>query len=262
MESIINTITTKLEQDFRKEYEKTISSLEVAEMIGKQHNDLLKDIRRYCEQFSRGKIPSSDFFIESTYLTDRGKEYPCYDVTKKGCEFIANKLTGQKGTEFTAKYINRFHKMEDYIRQDYKPRLEDINKAAEILGGAYRDAGADNRYIAVLVGDIYNENGMNLPLPPIIMDTPKLYDQTMIANEVGMISASGQPHKQAVGAIIKELNISESDKVATPYTNHGHSGVNIQYKESVVNMVREWLKDNNYPDMIENDNKKYKVCYR
>ena len=42
---------------------------------------------------------------------------PCYLVTKKGCEFIAHKLTGQKGTEFTAKYINRFHEMEDDIQQ-------------------------------------------------------------------------------------------------------------------------------------------------
>jgi hypothetical protein len=40
---------------------------------------------------------------------------PCYLVTKKGCEFIAHKLTGQKGTEFTAWYINRFHEMEDEL---------------------------------------------------------------------------------------------------------------------------------------------------
>ena len=37
-------------------------------------------------------------------------------MTKKGCEFIAHKLTGVKGTEFTAKYINRFHEMEDAIK--------------------------------------------------------------------------------------------------------------------------------------------------
>ena len=49
-------------------------------------------------------------------MNDRGKEYPCYNVTKKGCEFIAHKLTGVKGTEFTAKYINRFHEMEDAIK--------------------------------------------------------------------------------------------------------------------------------------------------
>lgn len=95
--------------------EQTITSLEVAEMVEKEHYDLLKDIRRYCEQLSQGNIPLPDFFTESTY-TNRGKEYPCYNVTKKGCEFIANKLTGVKGTVFTAKYINRFHDMEEHIK--------------------------------------------------------------------------------------------------------------------------------------------------
>ncbi len=98
-----------------KDIEQVLSSREVSEMVEKNHNELLKDIRRYCKQFSLGKIPQSDFFIEATYKTDRGKEYPCYKVTKKGCEFIAHKLTGTKGTVFTARYINRFHEMEDII---------------------------------------------------------------------------------------------------------------------------------------------------
>ena len=98
-----------------KDIEQVLNSREVSEMVEKNHNELLKDIRRYCKQFSLGKISQSDFFIESTYKTDRGKEYPCYKVTKKGCEFIAHKLTGTKGTVFTARYINRFHEMEDII---------------------------------------------------------------------------------------------------------------------------------------------------
>ena len=96
--------------------QKFIDSREVAEMVGKQHNELLKDIRRYAEQLGEGKIPQSDFFTENTYVNSQNKKMPCYQVTKKGCEFIAHKLTGVKGTEFTAKYINRFHEMEDAIK--------------------------------------------------------------------------------------------------------------------------------------------------
>lgn len=100
--------------------EKHIDSREVAEMVGKAHDKLLRDIRNYIEQLSLTKIGESDFFIESTYKNERGKEYPCYLVTKKGCEFIAHKLTGIKGTEFTAKYINRFHEMEDKIQYQFQ----------------------------------------------------------------------------------------------------------------------------------------------
>lgn len=98
--------------------EKTISSIEVAEMVEKQHNELLKDIRRYIEQLNEGKIPHVDFFAENTYIDAKGEKRPCYDVTKRGCEFIANKLTGVKGAVFTAKFINRFHDMEDYIKKE------------------------------------------------------------------------------------------------------------------------------------------------
>lgn len=35
--------------------EQTITSVEVAGMVGKQHNELLKDIRRYSEQLGEGE---------------------------------------------------------------------------------------------------------------------------------------------------------------------------------------------------------------
>ena len=91
----------------------TITSMEAAEWCGKKHNELLKDIRRYIGQLGEGKIPHTDFFQETTYITEQNKTLPCFLVTKKGCEFIAHKMTGQKGTEFTARYINRFHEMEE-----------------------------------------------------------------------------------------------------------------------------------------------------
>lgn len=97
--------------------EQTITSIEVAEMVEKTHANLLKDIRRYCKQLGEVNIDFSDFFKESTYCTEQKKELPCYNVTKKGCEFIAHKLTGVKGTAFTARYINRFHDMEETIKQ-------------------------------------------------------------------------------------------------------------------------------------------------
>lgn len=95
--------------------EQTITSMEASEMLKKRHTDLLRDIRRYCEQLAESKIASGDFFIESTYRDANNQNRPCYNVTKKGCEFIAHKLTGTKGTIFTARYINRFHEMEEII---------------------------------------------------------------------------------------------------------------------------------------------------
>lgn len=99
----------------------TITSMEVAQMVNKEHRFLLRDIHRYINQINKinesklgeSKIALTNFFIESTYITSQNKTQPCYNVTHKGCEFIANKLTGIKGTEFTARYVNRFHELEE-----------------------------------------------------------------------------------------------------------------------------------------------------
>ena len=91
----------------------TITSMEAAEWCGKKHADLLRDVRRYTAQLAESKIALGDFFKESTYLDANNQARPCFLVTKKGCELIAHKMTGQKGTEFTARYINRFHEMEN-----------------------------------------------------------------------------------------------------------------------------------------------------
>ncbi len=102
--------------------EQTLGSHEVAEIVEKEHHNVLKDIRRYIGQFTEAKIGFNDFFYESTYIDAKGETRPCYRITRKGCEFIAHKLTGVKGTIFTARYINRFHEMEaELIEQKALP---------------------------------------------------------------------------------------------------------------------------------------------
>lgn len=39
---------------------RTITSMEVAEMVGKRHTDLIRDIRRYLEQLNESNIASGD----------------------------------------------------------------------------------------------------------------------------------------------------------------------------------------------------------
>ena len=79
--------------------EPTLDSREVAKMIGKRHRDLMRDIRRYISDMDEGaKLRSPKFFIESNYESSQGKLLPCYLLTKMGCEFVANKMTGKKGT--------------------------------------------------------------------------------------------------------------------------------------------------------------------
>lgn len=97
--------------------QKYLSSMEVAEMVEKNHADLMRDIRRYAEYLNESNFALVDFFREDTYKDAKGETRNCYMISKKGCEFIAHKMTGQKGAIFTAKYIERFHEMQDALQK-------------------------------------------------------------------------------------------------------------------------------------------------
>jgi len=121
MKEIKNVVTEGLtvqEESYKSGSVQYIDSREVAEMVEKDHDKLCRDIKRYIGQLDTAKIGDTDFFQASTYKDSCNRVQKCYLVTLKGCEFIAHKLTGQKGTEFTARYINRFHEMKDELAGD------------------------------------------------------------------------------------------------------------------------------------------------
>ena len=156
----------------------TLSSMEVAEMVEKEHRELLKAIRRYTKLLGEGNISPADFWNDSTYEDSQGKQRPCYQITKLGCEFIAHKTTGAKGTAFTAKYIVRFHQMEEALKsgnmiaegislelEDEKKYLAKYNrtwydKEKWKMDKLCYDYGWDRKYmyhkILKELGDVYN----------------------------------------------------------------------------------------------------------
>jgi len=114
----------------------TIDSREVAEMVEKEHDQLLRSIRGYVEVLNSNpsaKLQTAQFFIDSTYIDKQNQERPCFLITKKGCDMVANKMTGEKGILFTAAYVTKFEEMENSIKlpQNYKQALLALVAAEE-----------------------------------------------------------------------------------------------------------------------------------
>lgn len=115
----------------------TITTLEVAEMMEVPHSDLLKklegrkDRKGYIQILNEGQMSVVDYFLKSTYLDAKGEERPCYEVTRMGCDFLANKSTGEKGVLFTARYVKRFNEMENQKNQT--PLTEHPGEVANLL---------------------------------------------------------------------------------------------------------------------------------
>lgn len=94
--------------------EPALDSREVAKMIGKLHKNLMRDIHRYINDLTTSsKLSPLDFFIGSNYKDAKGEIRDCYLLTKMGCEFVANKMTGKKGTLFTAQYVSLFNEYQE-----------------------------------------------------------------------------------------------------------------------------------------------------
>lgn len=108
-----------------------IPSYEVAKMMEKEHWEVLRMLEGYeppkgsksrkvvgiIPTLSDHNVVVVDYFIPSTYVDAKGETRKCYECTKMGCDLLANKMTGEKGILFTARYVKKFNEM---IEDPYK----------------------------------------------------------------------------------------------------------------------------------------------
>lgn len=100
------------------------TSLKVAEIFGKLHKNVLRDIQEKI-------LPhvSSDFaqlnFEPSSYVNEQNKHQPMYYITRDGFTMLAMGYTGPKAMQFKEMYINEFNKMAAML-QKKRPNNEDL----------------------------------------------------------------------------------------------------------------------------------------
>ena len=87
------------------ESEQTMSSLEIAEVTGKPHSDVLKAIRKM--EPSWAKVAEGNFSLGS-YSDKNGQDRPCYYLTRRECLYIATKFND----EARAKLVLRWEALE------------------------------------------------------------------------------------------------------------------------------------------------------
>ena len=157
-------------QDFHGK--QVIDSRDVAEMVGRNHNELLKSIRTYSQYLREGEIAQSDFFIESSYLNAQNHEMPNFLITKKGCDMIANKTTGKKGVLFTAAYVTAFEEMRQALTAPRSPALPDGVTFSSAVGfmrltrRAMLDMGASPFDVGMMIKQTCE--AISFPVPPAL----------------------------------------------------------------------------------------------
>ena len=246
-----------------------IDSREVAEAIGKRHDNLLRDIAGYIETLKKSdalNFEGTYFFIKSSYVDAYSREKPCYLISKMGCELVANKLTGEKGVLFTAAYVAKFNMMEkaemerlederahleselELLSMMPTPRLGEFNACARIIVRALRNMGASSEQIVKFLKGVYEPLGIIVADDNDIANTPQLYTSKQIAKKLGVYSMNGNPHYQAISCILNEnLFIGEHHKTIDTLDYGSHTCISIRYDDYALHSVRDWLMEHGYP---------------
>ena len=59
-----------------------LTSIEVAQMVGKDHKYLMRDIRNYSSEMTGAEISPVEFWVESTYSDSKGPQSTSTAFTK------------------------------------------------------------------------------------------------------------------------------------------------------------------------------------
>lgn len=106
-----------------------MTSLQIAEITGKRHADVMKSIRKMepaWEKVAEGK------FSLGSYKDENNQDRPCYSLNKEECLYIATKFND----EARAKLIKRWKELEEQhqkpsVPQNYLEALKSLVKSEE-----------------------------------------------------------------------------------------------------------------------------------
>lgn len=225
-------------------------SREVAEIVDKRHSDLCRDIAKYIAVLTERNFAFSDFFVESSYKDHSGKNNKCYLLTKKGCDMVANKMTGEKGILFTATYIEKFYAMEQEIKA---PKAKPLDKSkAKRLEVMERNArtrqaklwkelaeGATGTY-----AEVCKTYAVNTLAGKDVLELPALAEKTYSATEVGNILGISA---NMVGKIANDIGIKTDEYGKWFHDKSKYSSKEVEtfrYNNAGIKVIRAFAKIN------------------
>ena len=243
---------------FEHDHVDVVDSRQVAEMVGKNHKDLMRSIREYVETLDRSterNFAPSDFFIESTYKDSTGRTLPCYLLTKKGCDMVANKMTGEKGVLFTAAYVTAFEAMRKHINgesktgklpkpmTDYQQMMAETRRRNAQIQEARIYTELAKRYKGTTYEQVLNAHATKSLSGEYLLPLPEAGERLMSAGEVG---AKLGISSNLVGKLTNKHGLKTDQYGKWMHDKSPYSSKEVpsfRYKECVVDKPREILAE-------------------
>jgi Rha family phage regulatory protein len=202
--------------------ENVTTSLIVAEVFGKEHNKVCRDI----ETISCSDSFRVANFGETPYVhSQNGQTYKMYEMTKDGFSFLVMGYTGEKAGKFKEAFISEFNNREKMLKnEDYI-----LARSHEILQNRIMIA---TQKIQILEGENEHLNQEVKQLAPKAEYTDKVlqsvstYTMTQVAKELGMSAVALEKKLHDDGVMFRQsgqwiLYARYQDKGDTkPRTHH------------------------------------------
>lgn len=176
-----------------------MTSLQIAEITGKPHADVMKAIRKMEPAWS--KINEGNFSLVD-YQDKKGETRPCYSLNKEECLYIATKFND----EARAKLIKRWKELEEQhqkpsVPQNYLEALKSLVKAEEEKQQlALENKQKDETIITNSKANVELGNKITEMLPKV-----SYYDRILQSNATMTITQIAQDYGMSAIAMNKEL---------------------------------------------------------
>lgn len=193
----MNELSTMIVDDER------MTSLQIAEITGKPHNDVMKAIRKMEPAWERVQEGKFSLMQEEVETNNGGhKMRPYYSLNKEECLYIATKFND----EARAKLIKRWKELEEQhqkpsVPQNYLEALKSLVKSEEEKQQlALENKQKDETIITISKANVELGNKITEMLPKV-----SYYDRILQSNATMTITQIAQDYGMSAIAMNKEL---------------------------------------------------------
>lgn len=190
-----------------------------------------------------------------------------YLLSERGYAKLIKIMDTDLAWEIHDKLIDEYFQLREEKRQKVQQeRLASVNNAVKILTPMLEAAGCDSKIQLLTAKSLYEKAGVELPV--MIQADQQYYDTVHIARQVGLYyKSSGKPADKAVNEIIRRLDLPDHMYTETWESKGKWQGTVRKYSSQVIDMVAQWIVENDYPRNIEyiqcdGQRKSYHVIWR
>nr|DAQ19449.1 MAG TPA: regulatory protein [Caudoviricetes sp.] len=216
------------------------SSRQVAECFGKEHKNVLRDIK----EILAAQNSATRFFYETTF-ENRGKQYPMYLMNRDGFSLLVMGFTGREALQWKIKYIEAFNDMEKYLKQ-----LQVSNVDKKILDCKYDEVQMEKSKLWLELADkvdikeykqMAKSYAFNTLAGSNVLPLPEVKELTYSATEVGEIFGVS---KNKIGSLANKHNLKTDEYGKYFYDKSRYSNKEVQtfrYNRKAIEVFKSLL---------------------